>query len=325
MVRPSSLALDVLFLFCVSATLITTASGAIRSSYPLAASIPYESFSRRRSLSSRHARLTAPVSFGDNSKYVVQASSRSTTRREKDSGRNARSSSKPKGQNQPATASSDASALATYGDLSPFGRFVAGTVEIAVTTLTEYMTGFAGGYALGTITDIPRLLFRRVEPDARQALLKEMSGRTLRMHTKSFGWARNWAGISAAFGCFRVVAKVSRGGKEDEWTTILSSMAAGAYFARNGTLPCCHIRSFYAGSFLFDILHRVKQRTTYPSHTSYIFYFLYCLVLMLILIEGPQAMVRGAAMYGGLMYLLANLPNNSKVPAVQQDYPVVDF
>jgi hypothetical protein len=42
------------------------------------------------------------------------------------------------------------------------------------------------------------------------------------------------------------------------------------------------------------------------------------------MIEGPQAMVRGAAMYGGLMYLLANLPNNSKVPAVQQDYPV-DF
>jgi hypothetical protein len=241
MVRSSSLALDVLFLLCVFATTITTASGAIRSSYPLAASIPYESFSRKRSLSSRHKLLTAPISFGgDDSKYVVQASSRSTTRREKDSGRNARSPSKSKRQNTPATTLS-ASALespevTTYGDLGPFGRLVAGTVEIAITTLTEYMTGFAGGYALGTVTDIPRLLFRRVEPDARQALFKEVSGRTMRMHQKSFGWARNWAGISAAFGCFRVVAKVSRGGKEDEWTTILSSMAAGAYFARNGTL-----------------------------------------------------------------------------------------
>jgi hypothetical protein len=248
MVRSSSSALDVLFLVCVFATTITTASGAIRSSYPFAASIPYDSFSRRRSLSSRHTRLTAPISFGgDDSKYVVQASSRST-KREKDTGRNARSPPKSKRQNASATASSvstlESPEVTTYGDLGPFGRLVAGTVEIAVTTLTEYMTGFAGGYALGTVTDIPRLLFRRVEPDARQALMKEVSGRTMRMHTKSFGWAKNWAGISAAFGCFRVVAKVSRGGKEDEWTTILSSMAAGAYFARNGTLHYCHIRSF---------------------------------------------------------------------------------
>jgi hypothetical protein len=257
MVRSSSLALDALFLFCVFATIITTASGAIRTSYPLAASIPYESFSRRRSPSSRHTRLTGPISFGiDDSKYVAQASSRSTKRGE-GSGRNARSPPKSKRKNLSATALS-ASALeqqspelTTYGDLGPFGRLVAGTVEIAVTTLTEYMTGFAGGYALGTVTDIPKLLFRRVEPDARQALFKEISGRTARMHTKSFGWAKNWAGISAAFGCFRVVAKVSRGGKEDEWTTILSSMAAGAYFARNGTLRRIryyHIHSFVLGS-----------------------------------------------------------------------------
>jgi hypothetical protein len=239
MVRPSSLALDVLFLLCVLATTITTASGAIRNSYPLAASLPYDSFSRRRSLSSRHSRLIAPVSFGGDSKYVVQASSR-TTKSRKDSGRNAKSPSKSKArQNQPAASPSTLEpAEATYADLGTFGKIVAGTVEVAVTTLTEYMTGFAGGYALGTLTDVPRLLFRRVEPDARQALMKEVSGRCVRMHQKSFGWAKNWAGISAAFGCFRVVAKVSRGGKEDEWTTILSSMAAGAYFARNGTSYC---------------------------------------------------------------------------------------
>lgn len=241
MIPFSSLALDLLFLFCVFAATLTTANGAIRTSYPLAASIPYESFSRRRSLSSRHARSIAPVSFGLDSNHIIKASSRST-RKEKDSGRNARTPPKSKRQNSPAALPAEQPEVTTYGDLGPFGKLVAGTVEIAVTTLTEYMTGFAGGYALGTISDIPRLLFRRVEPDARQALFKEISGRTLRMHQKSFGWAKNWAGISAAFGCFRVVAKVSRGGKEDEWTTILSSMAAGAYFARNGTLR--YIRSF---------------------------------------------------------------------------------
>jgi hypothetical protein len=123
----------------------------------------------------------------------------------------------------------------TYEDLSPLGRVIAGTVEVGVVTLTEYMSGFFGGYVLGTLTDIPRLLSRRAQPDIQQAFLKELSGRAARMHTKSFTWAKSWGSISAVFGCSRVATKVLRGGKEDEWNTVFSSMAAGAYFARKGT------------------------------------------------------------------------------------------
>jgi hypothetical protein len=327
MVRSASLTLDLFFLLCLLAVGITNASVSGRVSYPLAASIPYERFSRRRSLSSRHsnhAHLIPPVAFGgDSSKYVILTSSR-TSRKENGS----RSSSKSKERkNSPATASPDLEdPIVTYKDLTPLGRAVAGTVEVVVTTLSEYLTGFVGGYVLGTATDIPRLLFRRVDPQARQALLKEMSGRCLRMHTKSFRWARNWGGVSAAFGCFRVAAKVARGGKEDEWTTILSSMAAGAYFARLGmycTVLSVRVRrlvhermySLYCSQIIcrrrFDSFNDSRPNT-HPL----------CLFSSLLL-EGPQAMVRGAVTYGGLMYLLANLPMNSKAP-VPQDYPV-DF
>jgi hypothetical protein len=308
MVRSASLTLDLFFLLCLLAVGITNASVSGRVSYPLAASIPYERFSRRRSLSSRHsnhAHLIPPVAFGgDSSKYVILTSSR-TSRKENGS----RSSSKSKERkNSPATASPDLEdPIVTYKDLTPLGRAVAGTVEVVVTTLSEYLTGFVGGYVLGTATDIPRLLF-------------------LRMHTKSFRWARNWGGVSAAFGCFRVAAKVARGGKEDEWTTILSSMAAGAYFARLGmycTVLSVRVRRLVHermySLYCSQIICRRRFNSFNDSHPNT---HPLCLFSSLLL-EGPQAMVRGAVTYGGLMYLLANLPMNSKAP-VPQDYPV-DF
>ena len=123
--------------------------------------------------------------------------------------------------------------VVTYADLGLLGKIVAGTVEITMTTLFEYATGFLGGYLLGTVTDVPRLLFRPLDPP-KPSTFREFSGRFHRMHGKSFRWATSWGGISAAFGGFRVLAKVVRGGKEDEWSNILSSMAAGAYFSRAG-------------------------------------------------------------------------------------------
>jgi hypothetical protein len=118
--------------------------------------------------------------------------------------------------------------------LTPLGRVVAGTVEIACTVLLEYVSGFAGGYFLGTLTDIPRLMFRPVDPAVRLALWKDFAGRTARMHAKSLRWARQWGGISAAFGGFTVAAREIRGGVTDEWTSIFGSMASGAWFARAG-------------------------------------------------------------------------------------------
>jgi len=158
-------------------------------------------------------------------------------------------------------------------------------------TAFEYLSGLAGGYFLGAVTDIPRLLFRPVVgsldqiPSPARPLLQEISARCGRMHQKSFMWgkryvlfgpllrnsrttavtglfrchlirnasesrgcfylfslylfsflprSRSWAGISATLGGMRVACKVVRGGVEDEWNTVFSSMAAGAFFRRAG-------------------------------------------------------------------------------------------
>jgi len=125
----------------------------------------------------------------------------------------------------------------SYDDLTLLGRTIAGTVEIAFTVLIEYVTGFVGGYALGGITDVPRFLTQSAltgQAANNPMWWRELAARTSRMHVKSARWGRSWAGISAAFGGFRVTVRVLRNGKEDEWNTVLSSMAAGAFFARNG-------------------------------------------------------------------------------------------
>jgi hypothetical protein len=118
-------------------------------------------------------------------------------------------------------------------ELGPVGKVVAGTVEIAMSTLLEFMSGLLGGYALGIVTGIPAF-FTKTDPAAAAAFGAQVGARTLRMHAKAGRWGKQWGSVSAAFGGFRVTTKVLRGGKEDEWSTVFSSMAAGAYFARQG-------------------------------------------------------------------------------------------
>ena len=118
----------------------------------------------------------------------------------------------------------------SYDDLTLFGKIVAGTVETAVSTALEYLSGWASGYCLGALTDLPRLVGTPV-PEVRS----QVAARFARLHSKSSRWAGEWAGISAVFGFFRVASKNIRGGNEDQWTSLLSSMAAGAYFRRKGT------------------------------------------------------------------------------------------
>jgi len=124
---------------------------------------------------------------------------------------------------------------ATFEHLGPVGKVVAGSIEIAVSTLMEFLSGFVGGYILGTLTGIPAFVTKPAETAAASSSFwRQFHQRAVRMHTKSYQWGSSWGGISAAFGGFRVTTKVLRGGKEDEWSTIFSSMAAGAYFARKG-------------------------------------------------------------------------------------------
>jgi hypothetical protein len=155
------------------------------------------------------------------------------------------------------------------------GKTVAGVIEITFATLLEYISGFIGGYTLGTFAGIPGFLTKPItdQPAATRHFWAQLTHRAGRMHTRSSKWARNWAGISAAFGGFQVTTKVIRGGKEDEWSTIFSSMAAGAFFARK---------------------------------------------------EGPQAMLRGAVLYGGFMYLLSGGLRQKKEPFQYQEEKI-DF
>jgi len=139
----------------------------------------------------------------------------------------------------------------TYDDLGPIGKAIAGCTEVIFATAFEYCSGFAQGFCFGSLVGIPGFLFRPMEKNVRQALQVEMTSRLTRMNTRSMSWAKNFGSISAAFGGLSVAVKVLRNGEDDAWTQIISSAAAGAFFARK---------------------------------------------------EGPQAMLRGALLYGGLIY-----------------------
>jgi Tim17/Tim22/Tim23/Pmp24 family len=119
----------------------------------------------------------------------------------------------------------------TYDDLGLVGKTVAGAVEIAMAIAIEYCTGFVSGYFLGAVCGLPELARGN---GARATFWKEVTGRTSRMHGKGVRWAKSFSSISATFAGFQTTVKVVRSGKEDKWTSIISSMAAGAYFARAG-------------------------------------------------------------------------------------------
>jgi hypothetical protein len=173
---------------------------------------------------------------------------------------------------------SDDDIISSYEELTWLGKIVAGVTEVAVTVIIEYATGFVGGYFLGSLIGVPAFFMNALDNPQnvpKNSFLNELGGRSMRLHRKSMGWATNLGGISAAFGGFRVAVRVCRNGKEDEWTTILSSMAAGAYFARS---------------------------------------------------EGPQAMLRGAVLYGGLMYLLSgNLLGGQRRQPFEYKEEVMEF
>ena len=246
------------------------------------ASIPYDRYGRRRRISrGRHKGYSSFRSSGPTDPNHILLASKNVPKRQVDT----------------KISPIDPPAL-TYDDLTPLGKMVAGTVEVTIATLLEYVSGFFGGYFIGTVTDVPRLLFRPVEQDAQRAFFQEVSGRAARMHAKSLRWAKTFGGISAAFGGFRVATKVIRGGVEDEWNTIVSSMAAGAFFARNGK---------FEGESKDDSANCMIMscRLTYLTtiyHT-----------------EGPQAMLRGAVVYGGLMYLLSGNLRLRKDPSAYQE------
>ena len=101
-----------------------------------------------------------------------------------------------------------------YAGLGPVGKAVAGTVEIAVSTIMEYFTGFIGGFVIGSVAGFPGFVFRSMDTEQTLPLMQEITQRFQRMNSRSVRWAKSWGGISAAFGGFRVATRVVRGGKE---------------------------------------------------------------------------------------------------------------
>lgn len=115
------------------------------------------------------------------------------------------------------------------------GKIIAGAVEITVVTAFEYLTGFCSGYIIGSVWGLPGLVFAKKALDQETLSLgiwKTIAKRLVVMHQRSSRWATTWGGVSAAGAGFGILARVVRGGVEDEWTTVLSSMAMGAFFCR---------------------------------------------------------------------------------------------
>jgi len=105
-------------------------------------------------------------------------------------------------------------------------RVLIGGVVIGGTTAMEYASGFLGGFVLGSLVGIPGLAY------SKEGL--KMGQRFSNMNARSVRWAKTWAPISAVFGGCDAATRVIRGNKQDEWNTIISSCAAGAYFSRAG-------------------------------------------------------------------------------------------
>eukprot|EP00980_Cylindrotheca_fusiformis_P013721 scaffold3526_cov115-Cylindrotheca_fusiformis.AAC.11 len=105
------------------------------------------------------------------------------------------------------------------------GKAAEGATHIAVTTLQEFASGFVTAF-------VAAFLFRPVEKCAKQPLMTELKGRLGRMNSPSLAWALNWGGVCATMGGVKAGVGLLRNGKEDGWTELLASAAAGAFLAR---------------------------------------------------------------------------------------------
>ncbi|CAJ1966967.1 unnamed protein product [Cylindrotheca closterium] len=162
----------------------------------------------------------------------------------------------------------------SFDDLSPVGKVIAGTTQIAVTTAMDFVSGFLSGYVLGTIVGVPMLLIKPLDSGVPRVFMTEVKGRLGRMNAKSMRWGTGWGGMSAAFGGFKTSVLVLRNGKHDSWNEVFSSAAAGAWFARK---------------------------------------------------EGPQAMLKGAILYGGMIYVFSGAGRRGTLPPEEYTEAPVEF
>lgn len=131
--------------------------------------------------------------------------------------------------------------------LGIWGRLIANSVEVGMSTAGSYVSGGMFGYVVGVVMNTPGALRNNppslppptgtglplLPPDANQV------GRTLwnrisTLNSQSVTQAKSWGQLSAAFSGFHVLSRVCRGGTEDHWNGVIGSACAGAYLSRSG-------------------------------------------------------------------------------------------
>mmetsp|Transcript_21358 Transcript_21358/g.59192 ORF Transcript_21358/g.59192 Transcript_21358/m.59192 type:complete len:365 (-) Transcript_21358:1390-2484(-) len=154
----------------------------------------------------------------------------------------------------------DKAAAAEYQQLGRAGKLVAGVTELALVVALDYATGFVSGYALGSVVGwVPPLVRQRFPnrfppPTTTTTVVAARSSKLAAWHRRSVGWGTTLGSLQAVVSGSNVGARLVRGGKDDEYTNLLSSMMLGAYWSRA---------------------------------------------------EGPAGMIKGALVYGGIVFVLS--------------------
>jgi Tim17/Tim22/Tim23/Pmp24 family len=190
-----------------------------------------------------------------------------------------------------------------YADLSLFGKAVAGCVEILTSVTFDYCMGYASGYFIGTVLGVPRVMFFGEKASSTGDMWRNLIDRTKQIHSKSNSYGRSWGNVSAVFGGSRTAVNVVRGNaKNDDWNEIFSSVLAGALMSRSG-------------AYVID-----SRRFLFCSFLSVACASRFCVFLP----GGPQAMLRSAVIYGGIMYLLSS-GSKRMTPFASYEEQLVEF
>jgi len=172
--------------------------------------------------------------------------------------------------------------------LGPFGRLVANSVEVGVTTAGSYMSGGAFGYVAGGIMGVPTL-FRNspptpptsprtigvvakippppplppIDPNTGKEVGMSLAKRLKAINTRAVAQGASWGQLSAAFSGFHALTRVCRGGVEDKWNGIIGSACTGAYLSRaGGPSAMAQGAATYSGfTYLIDVVFGSEDRS----------------------------------------------------------------
>lgn len=170
-----------------------------------------------------------------------------------------------------------------YASLGLFGRTVVGAVDVALVTITSYLSGALLGYFGGGLFGVPVLFRNSNAPppgsdsgmrviDPKNGFFKEARGRLGNLNSKALSTGKSWGELSAAFSGFHALARVVRGNVEDKWNGILGSACTGAYMSRKGG-PNAMVQgaaTYASFTYLLDVFFGTgggKRRRQLPDGT----------------------------------------------------------